>query len=89
MKSVEQLIKEVQKEQNRTDKQLESIQFEIRQNEVTMFFLYRELFVDSEQHHYIRHNHDPEFLDKETFENLKEQLMEMDIPFTERSDIFM
>lgn len=38
MKKADTIIEEVKTEQQREDKQLKSILFEIRENEVTMFF---------------------------------------------------
>ncbi|WP_206760076.1 hypothetical protein [Staphylococcus pseudintermedius] len=38
MKSASQLLEEVKNERNREDKFLCEIQFEVRRNEVTMFF---------------------------------------------------
>ncbi|MBI5975805.1 hypothetical protein HHH54_09395 [Staphylococcus sp. H16/1A] len=89
MKSVNQLVEAVKAEHNRTDKRLESIQFEIRHEEVTMFFEYQEPEVNHSEHHFIKHNHDPERMDMETFEAVKKHIEELGITCHERRDIFM
>ncbi|EKH7761357.1 hypothetical protein OJ624_RS11460 [Staphylococcus pseudintermedius] len=90
MKSASQLLEEVKNERNREDKFLCEIQFEVRRNEVTMFFEYEEVQMATQEAYYFRkHNHDPEFLDIETFETLKKALEEEGIRYKQRSDMFM
>ncbi|WP_228518220.1 hypothetical protein [Staphylococcus chromogenes] len=89
MKKAETIIEEVKTEQQREDKQLKSILFEIRENEVTMFFEYNEPSPSESNHHYVRHDHDPEFLDIETFEQVKSELSTLNIHFSERRDEFI
>ncbi|EIE3638166.1 hypothetical protein LDE09_002374 [Staphylococcus pseudintermedius] len=85
MKSASQLLEEVKNERNREDKFLCEIQFE-----VTMFFEYEEVQMATQEAHYFRkHNHDPEFLDIETFETLKKALEEEGIRYKQRRDMFM
>lgn len=90
MKSASQLLEEVKNERNREDKFLCEIQFEVRRNEVTMFFEYEEVQMATQEAYYFRkHNHDPEFLDIETFETLKKALEEEGIRYKQRRDMFM
>ena len=89
MKKARNIIEEVKKERQREDKQLKSIHFEIRENEVTMFFEYNEPSPTQSNHHYIRHDHDPEFLDIQTFEQVKSELSTLTIHYSERRDEFI
>ncbi|MEJ7541172.1 hypothetical protein [Staphylococcus intermedius] len=90
MKNASQLLEEVKNERNREDKFLYEIQFEVRRNEVTMFFEYEEVQTTTQEAHYFkRHNHDPEILDIETFETLKKALDEEGIRYKQRRDMFM
>ncbi|UXS76597.1 hypothetical protein [Staphylococcus chromogenes] len=89
IKKADTIIEEVKTEQQREDKQLKSILFEIRENEVTMFFEYNEPSPSESNHHYVRHDPDPEFLDIETFEQVKSELSTLNIDFSERRDEFI
>ncbi|ARJ51529.1 hypothetical protein [Staphylococcus lutrae] len=89
MKSVTQLLEEIKEERNRQDKFLSEIRFEIRINEVTMFFEYEEVQTPQADHYFIRHHHDPEVLDIETFEKLKKALDNEGIRYKQRKDMFM
>ncbi|UEX89468.1 hypothetical protein [Staphylococcus ratti] len=89
MKSSKRIIEEVKRESQREDKALDGINFEIRENEVTMFFEYNEPSPKEKNHHYVRHDHDPEFLDVETFEKVKTELASLNIPYSERRDEFI
>ncbi|MGO1862911.1 hypothetical protein ABLV91_03990 [Staphylococcus equorum] len=55
-----------------------------------MFFNYNEIIdtVNGDQN-YVKHNHDPEFIDIKELNDLKTELKKLDIPFTERRDDFM
>ncbi|MCO4328940.1 hypothetical protein MTQ89_03005 [Staphylococcus hyicus] len=89
MKSETRIIDELKKEMQREDKVLKSISFEVRASEVTMFFEYNEPSSTDKDPHYMKHGHDPEFLDIETFENIKAQLPSLNVNYTERRDEFM
>ncbi len=89
MKSVAQLLTEVKEERNREDKKLIEIQFEVRNEQVTMFFEYEKEQATQDNHYFIRHHHDPEFLDMETFELLKEALDDEGIRHKQRRDVFL
>lgn len=54
-----------------------------------MFFEYNEPSPSESNHHYVRHDHDPEFLDIETFEQVKSELSTLNIHFSERRDEFI
>ncbi|MCO4348571.1 hypothetical protein [Staphylococcus agnetis] len=89
MKNDTRIIEELKKELKREDKTLKSINFEVRENEVTMFFEYNEPNPLTHNHHYIKHDHDPEILDVETFEHIKAELKSLNVSYTERRDEFM
>ena len=90
MDRVNRIIEDVKKEKNRNDKIFQDITFEIRTEQVIMFFNYNEIIdtVNGNQN-YVKHNHDPEFIDIKELNDLKTELKKLDIPFTERRDDFM
>ncbi|MCU5745640.1 hypothetical protein N9R04_02745 [Staphylococcus sp. SQ8-PEA] len=90
MKKIDRLIREIKREQNRTDKLLREITFEIRDKQVIMFFNYEETIDNIHDNpHAVKHNHDPEFLNLKELDMLKPKLSEIGLPFTERRDDFM
>ncbi|MGS5040795.1 hypothetical protein ACVDHH_05345 [Staphylococcus saprophyticus] len=55
-----------------------------------MFFNYNEIIdTVNEDQNYVKHNHDPEFIDIQQLTELKAEFKELDIPFHERRDDFM
>nr|WP_263313716.1 hypothetical protein [Mammaliicoccus sp. Marseille-Q6498] len=90
MDKVERIIKNVKAEIVRSDKQFKGIEFNIRQNEVVMIYNYDETVNNVNQdHHYIRHNKDPEWLDLEELAKVQKALKEENVYFIERRDEFM
>lgn len=90
MEQVTRIIEDVKNEKKRTDKIFEGITFETRAEQVLMFFNYSEIVDNiSGNQYYVKHNHDPEFIDIQELNQLKEGLQKLDIPFNERRDVFM
>lgn len=90
MDNVKRIIEDVKREKNRTDKVLTHIEFEIRIEQVIMFFNYDDLASSNQQDHYfVKHNHDPEFIDMNMLNDIKSALKEMHMPFSERRDDFL
>ncbi len=90
MDKVERIIKTVENEKGRTDKQFKGIEFNIRRNEVVMIYNYDEVVNNVQQDpHYIRHNKDPEWLSLDELAVIQKALKEKDIHFIERRDQFM
>jgi len=87
---VNRIIEDVKKEKARTDKIFQDITFEIRAEQVLMFFNYKEI-VDNvnDNQYYVKHNHDPEFIDIQALNALKTEFKKLDISFHERRDDFM
>lgn len=84
---VKELLERIVLENEREDKQFIKLEFNIRSTQVVMNYIYEnEYEVDV---HKVRHDADPEFMDIETFEVLKEYLYEERIPFEERRDEFL
>ncbi|SCS49617.1 hypothetical protein [Staphylococcus caeli] len=90
MDRVKKIIEDVRQEKKRTDKIFQDITFEVRAEQVLMFFNYNEIIdnVNGDQN-YVKHNHDPEFIDIQQLNQLKSELKELDVPFHERRDDFM
>ncbi|WP_436853578.1 hypothetical protein [Staphylococcus caeli] len=90
MDRVKKIIEDVKQEKKRTDKIFQDITFEVRAEQVLMFFNYDEIIdnVNGDQN-YVKHNHDPEFIDIQQLNQLKGELKKIDIPFHERRDDFM
>ncbi|WP_436861343.1 hypothetical protein [Staphylococcus caeli] len=90
MDRVKKIIEDVKQEKKRTDKIFQDITFEVRAEQVLMFFNYDEIIdnVNGDQN-YVKHNHDPEFIDIQQLNQLKTELKKIDIPFHERRDDFM
>ena len=90
MDQVNRIIEDVKKEKARTDKIFQDITFEIRAEQVLMFFNYKEI-VDNvnDNQYYVKHNHDPEFIDIQALNALKTEFKKLDISFHERRDVFM
>jgi len=90
MNRVKKIIEDVKQEKKRTDKIFQDITFEVRAEQVLMFFNYNEIIdnVNGDQN-YVKHNHDPEFIDIQQLNQLKSELKELDVPFHERRDDFM
>ncbi|WP_323702748.1 hypothetical protein [Mammaliicoccus sp. Dog046] len=90
MDKVERIIKTVIGEKDRSDKQLKGIEFNIRKNEVVMIYNYDEsIHVPQENHHYLKHNKDPEWLNLDELALIQKALKEKNIHFIERRDEFM
>ena len=90
MDNVKRIIEDVKREQQRLDKVLTHIEFEIRTTQVIMFFNYDELANPKTQDHYfVKHNHDPEFIDMNMLNEIKAQLDEIQMPYSERRDDFL
>ncbi|WP_020008785.1 hypothetical protein [Salinicoccus albus] len=85
-----QIIDAVLLEYNRADRNMTKLEFNIRPGVVVMDYVYDDLAEDKgEDPHKKRHNHDPEIMDENTFEAVKEKLYEHNIPFRQRRDEFM
>ena len=55
-----------------------------------MFFNYDEIInTQNENHFFVKHNHDPEFLDIQSLNSVKRELDNLHIPYNERRDDFM
>lgn len=90
MNQVERLHHQLKQEKKRTDKILKDIAFEVRKEQVIMFFNYEEIVDNIHENQYaVRHNHDPEFINLEEMKRLKKILNELNIRYSERRDDFM
>ena len=90
LNNVKRIVEDVKKEKVRTDKIFKDITFEVRAEQVIMFFNYNEIIdTVNEDQNYVKHNHDPEFIDIQQLTELKAEFKELDIPFHERRDDFM
>ncbi|MBF0720429.1 hypothetical protein [Mammaliicoccus sciuri] len=90
MDKIERIIKTIDAEKNRSDKQFKGIEFNIRKNEVVMIYNYDEMINNVKQDpHYIRHNKDPEWLSLDELTAIQKALKEKNIHFIERRDEFM
>jgi len=62
----------------------------VRAEQVIMFFNYNEIIdTVNEDQNYLKHNHDPEFIDIQELNTLKKELTALNISFHERRDDFM
>ncbi|MCG3413268.1 hypothetical protein K0018_09430 [Staphylococcus massiliensis] len=89
MPNVKRIVGEIKKEQAREDRIFKSLELNYRKNEVIMFFKYDEATQSDRSHHYIRHDHDPEFIDFEDIDLIIEEIKAMHIPYDVRRDEFM
>ncbi|GEQ00614.1 hypothetical protein BU600_12765 [Staphylococcus arlettae] len=90
MDQVTRIIEDVKKEKNRNDKIFKGATFEVRTEQVIMFFNYDEIInTQNENHFFVKHNHDPEFLDIQSLNSVKRELDNLHIPYNERRDDFM
>lgn len=90
MATLKQLIKEIEWEKGRKDKLLQKNIFEVREQQVIMFFEYDEVVDNIHGNPYaVKHHHDPEFIELEEMETIKQKLSELHIPYSERRDVFM
>lgn len=90
MDHVTQIIEDIKVEKKRSDKIFTGITFEIRSEQVIMFFNYDEIIdnVEGDQV-YVKHNHDPEFIDTNKLRHIKQQLEGINVEYTERRDDFL
>lgn len=90
LNKVKTIIEDVKKEKSRTDKIFKGVTFEVRAEQVIMFFNYNEIIdTVNEDQNYVKHNHDPEFIDMQQLTELKSEFKELNIPYHERRDDFM
>ncbi len=90
MATLKQLIEDIEWEKGRKDKLLQKIIFEVREQQVIMFFEYDEVVDNIHGNQYaVKHHHDPEFIELEDMEAIKQKLVELHIPYSERRDVFM
>lgn len=90
MSEIERIIESVKKEKERTDKLFQGILFEKRGKEIVMFFEYEEVVDNvSDKHHFIRHNHDPEWVEKKMLPEIKEGLAHLNVTYRCRKDDFI
>lgn len=90
MDQVKRIIEDVKKEKNRNDKIFTGATFEVRTEQVIMFFNYEEIVnTQNDNHFFVKHNHDPEFLDIQSLNSIKKELDDLRIPYNERRDDFM
>ncbi|MBO1220415.1 hypothetical protein [Staphylococcus nepalensis] len=90
MDKVKRILEDIQNEKQRTDKVFQDITFEVRAEQVIMFFNYNEIIdTVNEDQNYLKHNHDPEFIDIQELNTLKKELTALNISFHERRDDFM
>ncbi|MDY5059496.1 hypothetical protein [Staphylococcus simulans] len=90
MSKAKRIIEDVKREKERRDKLFQGILFEKRGKEIVMFFEYEEVVDNvSDNHHFIRHNHDPEWVDKSMLPELKEGLEDLNVTYHCRKDIFI
>lgn len=88
---IERIMEKVKIESNREDKVFRGIEFNVRENQVVMNYIYDELSsVMSEQSgHYMPHGEDPVFIGEEEMKMLIEKLRDKNIHFTIRKDEFI
>lgn len=84
---VKEFLERIVLEHEREDKKFIKLEFNIRSSQVVMNYIYEDKY--EEEVHKVGHDADPEFMDIETFELLKEYLCEERIPFEERRDEFL
>lgn len=90
MNQVSRIIEDVKQEKERNDKIFKGITFEVRTEQVIMFFNYEEIVdTQNENHYFIKHNHDPEFIDIQELNAIKKSLDEFHVLYNERRDDFM
>jgi hypothetical protein len=90
MDKVKRILEDIKNEKQRTDKVFQDITFEVRAEQVIMFFNYNEIIdTVNEDQNYLKHNHDPEFIDIQELNTLKKELTALNISFHERRDDFM
>lgn len=90
MDKVKRILEDIKNEKQRTDKVFQDITFEVRAEQVIMFFNYNEIIdTVNEDQNYLKHNHDPEFIDIQELNTLKKELTALNILFHERRDDFM
>lgn len=84
------IIEDVKREKQRDDKIFKGVTFEVRTEQVIMFFNYEEIIdTQKDDQYFIKHNHDPEFIDIQELNALKKSLDELHISYSERRDDFM
>jgi membrane protease subunit (stomatin/prohibitin family) len=84
------IIEDVKREKQRDDKIFKGVTFEVRTEQVIMFFNYEEIVdTQNQDQYFIKHNHDPEFIDIQELNALKKSLDELHIAYSERRDDFM
>ena len=72
MDKVKRIVEDIKSEKQRTDKVFQDITFEIRAEQVIMFFNYNEIIdTVNEDQNYVKHNHDPVFIDIQELNALK------------------
>ena len=76
MDKVKRIVEDIKSEKQRTDKVFQDITFEIRDTV-------------NEDQNYVKHNHDPVFIDIQELNALKKELQELNIIYHERRDDFM
>lgn len=90
LNQVSRIIEDVKQEKERNDKIFKGITFEVRTEQVIMFFNYEEIVdTQNENHYFIKHNHDPEFIDIQELNAIKKSLDEFHVLYNERRDDFM
>ncbi|MCG1008580.1 hypothetical protein J4760_00800 [Salinicoccus sp. ID82-1] len=75
-------------ERERQDRNMIMIEFNIHPDMVVMNYVYDD-HDDGGDVHRKRHDRDPEILDRNTFEAVKEKLIEHNVPYRERRDAFI
>lgn len=85
--NVKELLARIILERDREDKHFVKLEFNIRGHQVVMNYIYDHY--QDEDIHSLRHDADPEILDLETFEELKNRLCEEKVPFQVRRDEFL
>lgn len=81
------LLNRIILEKERADRQFVKLEFNVRESQVVMRYVYEDEYNDDI--HMNRHDADPELMDADTFENLKQLLNEKKIPYQARRDEFM
>lgn len=90
MDNVKRIIEDVKREKERTDKLLKGIVFEVRGEDITMFFEYEQIIDNvTEDQNFVRHHHDPEWVSREEMTSLQKELDELNVKNQVRKDLFI
>ncbi len=90
MSNTKRILEDVKREKERKDKILKGIVFEKRGKEILMFFEYRQVVDNvSGNQHFIRHHHDPEWVDESMMQSLTKGLDELNVRYQLRKDVFI